>query len=203
MHRIFFCLSLACLVSGCSFFWWSNEKNDGTITAVNEPLIDVEFVKSGRINDPARLKEGGRLLLAPFTPGPEVAASDEIDKISLRIIRGILDVYEAKWPADLADGAYAADNFDVAVVSEEEQDSQLKVHGRITEVHTSSSYKKWMLMKPKMRLSVEGWLVDVDNKRTVASFKDSVEIEADAATFADVGQEIGRHIGQFIFKKRK
>jgi hypothetical protein len=202
MRRLILFLLAATLAAGCSWLGFgNNDKDQQGAVSVDKPLVDVEFVRSGRINHLQRLQEGGRLLVKPFSAGPNIEMNEELDAVSLRIVRGILDVYEGIWPEDAPEGKFVTETFDMAVL-EDEEESDLKVYGRITEITSSANWKKWVLIKHKSRLSVEGWLVDVRNKQTILSFKDTVEAKTEEATFRDLGLDIGRHIGQFIFAKR-
>ncbi|HLF17997.1 MAG TPA: hypothetical protein VI749_03770 [Candidatus Omnitrophota bacterium] len=191
------------ICSGCAWFGSQEANPDIEPSAMQlEKLEKTRFVEAGRIVNKARLHEGGKLLIKPFSAGPNVEVNDELDRVSLRIIRGVLDIYEGKaLPQELKD-EFKADRFDIAL-TEEEQDAELILRGHVTELSSPSGWKKWMGMKPKIRLSVEGRLVDSRSNVTVLLFKDSIEAEKAKGDFGQLGQEIGQHIGKYIFYTEK
>lgn len=192
-------LGFVCL--SCSWLGWG----EGEKKQVQEPPPPVleegpGYLKSSRIVQPLLLERGGKLLLRPFNAGAGVESTDELDQIGMRLIRGILDVQEGLFPTDDTRKELDPKRFDVGL-DEEEQKADFILKGRITEVHRTSSWKKWVLFKIKKRLAVEGQLVDKKTNTTVVVFKDELMTDDPEKTHRDLGQDIGRKIGQLIFKK--
>lgn len=140
-------------------------------------------------------------MLKPFNAGANIEATEELDQIGLRIIRGVLDVHEGLWPVGEEKNDYDPKRFDVGL-EEEEKKSDFILKGRITEVYETPGWRRWFFMRGKKSLAVEGQLMDRKTNTAVLVFKDEMTTIEREKTHKDIGQDIGRKIGQLIFEKR-
>jgi len=164
------------LCVGCS--WFQAEKTS--------PAELTRFVQSGKIVNESRLNRGGTLLIVPFDAGESVEANDVMDKVALRIIRGLLDVLEN-----------ANHRFDI-IYSEDKRDADLVLDGRITKLTQPSTLRKWVLFDKQRELEIEGFLKEVETGRTVLYFSDSKKTKSDEENHNILALQIGQDIGRFI-----
>ena len=169
------------VVYGCSYI---GKKNN----IENKP---GKFVKTGSIIDSQRIKEGGKLLIIPFKVGENVELNDKIDKVSLRIVKGIADALiegDSKFEILLAHNADEAD---------------VIIKGFITDFGIVSKWKDLLPGKKQISLSIEGKMIDMKTQRTICVFQDSRETSEKEENHNYLGLTIGHNIGQFILSDDK
>ena len=75
------------IVSSCSF-----------LSKKETVLIESEQISvTGSVVDISLLREGEGLLIAPFKAGPGVAATGEMDRLSLIIVKSFVDTFESEY----------------------------------------------------------------------------------------------------------
>lgn len=127
-------------------------------------------------------------MVAPFSAGEDVAAGDDLDRVSLRIVKGIADVLgEQARPFQL-------------LVDKDAQNAHVVIKGRVTAM-TKVKKVKGLPGKPRFfSLAVEGSLLDVETDEVIAKFfKDTRSSNRDDS-FEAMGYRIGVEIGRFLLK---
>jgi hypothetical protein len=167
-------LFVSLILAGCSF--WPTRK-------IIEPA-PVLSVSSGEILQKKRLTQGGNVLIVPFSAGENVAETNDLERTSLKIVRGIADV--------LKEGAPALK----ILTADNAADADFILKGYVTKRESSSRLKK-IIGKGNIRvLAVEGKLVDRKTDEVVLYFFH--ERKAKGKTFDEMAQTLGEDIGRFI-----
>ncbi len=170
-------------LSGCA--WLGLSKN----VVVNEKVpeetaVDNGFIKTGKILDAGRLKKGGKLLVVPFSPGANVAANEQSDKIALMIVKGMADELK-KTQFQVMNDANA-------------HEADLIVMGHITATEGPSKWDRWLLKSSQNTVSIDGRMVDAASNATIFIFTHNAQASARQEDQAQLGYEIGKDIGRFI-----
>ena len=161
-----------------------------------EPVLEAgniqhaKFVDEGRIANSKLLTKGRDIAFVPFKAGVAAEASQQLDKIALRIVKGISDAF-------LNDRSGKHAHFNILTIKNT-VDADIYVKGYITLMKQSPKFKKWILMKEKKTLGVSGKLLDVKTGETLVIFKDQEESVSRDEGYNELGYRIGINIGQFI-----
>ncbi|MBN1869590.1 MAG: hypothetical protein JW847_03320 [Candidatus Omnitrophica bacterium] len=142
------------------------------------------FVKKGSILDAKYLKRGDKIVIIPFKAGVDVTANDELGRIALMIVKGIADSFHNH-----------GDVFNV-LTDENAEGADLIIKGHVTGIQGPSKIRRWVLLKGRKSLSVEGEMVEKQTWKTVAVFSDQILGKND--TYNDLGYKIGMNVGEFI-----
>jgi len=146
----------------------------------------VEAKTIGSIVQLELLHEGGKVLAVPFKAGVNVEATDNLDIVALRIVKGISDAIEQTGvPIEI-------------LTSANSDEAKFILQGHIVEMKTSGNMKKFLLRGKDIVLGVEGQMVDKKTKKVVLYFKDRIKAKLRDKSYRVLGQEIGYGIGQFI-----
>ena len=154
---------------------------------VGDPVF-VPQPSMGKIYQPAILAGRGKVLVVPFSPGPRVAATDELERMALSLVKGIAQ-------------QMSAGGFEV-LSAQEAQDAELILKGRITARVEKSGWWRSLLRKNRKELAVEAQLVTVDQRlivqvATCRASRDKTKV------FAKLAEELGEMIGQFLSEKKQ
>ncbi|MFA5088971.1 MAG: hypothetical protein WC552_08080 [Candidatus Omnitrophota bacterium] len=171
-------ICILCLLAGCS---WLKDKR-----AADRPARQVIPVSDGRVVDEKRLGEGGNLLIVPFSAGVGVVASDELEGISLMIVKGIAEVLlGSAAPLKILDAqsAHTAD---------------LILNGHIVRKAERREGRKLFLGGKNRRLGVKGEVIDRKTGKVVAYFTNEKIVGGAARDYRALGQAIGQDIGRFL-----
>lgn len=147
---------------------------------------EVSHVQYGRIINDESFRQGGELLILPFKPGEGVEYCEDLDKVSLMIVRGFVDIFEER---------QLKTNLDL-IFSESENDARFVIDGYIVDVVDSKKFL-WVFGKKRKALKVEGKLKDTLTDTTVAVFKDILE-SVEEEEMKSLARRIGQNIGKFI-----
>jgi hypothetical protein len=162
---------------GCS----QHRAKPSTLGEVVSPLKEARVFKSEAFS------KGGNLLVVPFSAGAGVVANDELDRISLLIVKGIADV--------LGSGNQ---RFQL-MTSQDSQDADVVIKGRIIQVQEKTTLSKPWGKKPKhLILSVEGSVLGVENEELVAKFAQIKEVQGKGVSLENLAYETGVEIGHFL-----
>ncbi len=186
-YPIFFIL--VCLLTGCS--WIHSKKKDisNRDESIWKEMGSAQFVETGKIVNPQRIANGGNLLIIPFRAGPDVEANDNLDKITLMIIKGVSDIIEEN-DANLK-----------VLVAQNAQDAEFIIDGHITHVDASTKMNKLILRKNNITLSVKGQMVDRNTGELIAVFTDTLVSNKKEENHRQLGYAIGRNIGRFLLSR--
>lgn len=194
--NLFFILVFSLLFNGCAWFHWGGSKSkisrrinpDDLVVKLDEKeaAVSGDLLKDGNLIDRRKLRLGGNVVVVPFSPGVNIEANDEFDKVTLRIIAGILDAFQDK------SGVFTV------LSSDEADQADFIIEGRVIEVQEHSMMKRVTLKNNRLRLSVQGKMIDRETGKPILIFSDSVEAKNKKETLGVLGTNIGQHIGQFI-----
>ncbi len=111
-----------------------------------------------KIIDALRLKEGGNLLFVPFRAGVGVSASEELDRVSLMLVKGFVETLQRG-------------NFPFRILSAENAgDAELVIKGYITELNVSKKFSALSGGNKKLTLGIDGKMVDEKTDRALIHF---------------------------------
>ncbi len=149
------------------------------------PIKDTQFVATGRVVAPTLLEKGGRVAMIPFTAGSDVEATQELDRISLMMVRGLADTLNNEPSKKI-------------IFSPEEDETDFIITGHITQLSQPSKFKEWIFRNHKIILSIDGKMVDAHTKQTVLVFSDLKSAQYKKVKYEALGQIIGQDIAKFI-----
>jgi hypothetical protein len=174
-----------CFLFGCA--WFSPKNPDSSHKSKNfDDLKSTPYILSGKILDATRLQEGGSLLIIPFKAGAGVESTGELDNVALMIVRGISDAFKE-----------SSSNFKILDADHADQ-ADFIIKGHITGRGKSSRWKRWVLLKDKNFLRVNGKLIDVKTEKTILVFSDKKEGRKKRDEYKLLGHMVGQNIGRFI-----
>ena len=183
MNRFIFFLPLLVSIFGCS---WFHPK--GTRYLESQRYL-VPFVETGKIVDSKRVKEGGKLYIAPFKAGANVEADDQLDKISLMIVKGILDTLKNE-----------GKSFEI-LSPDDASKADLTIEGHVTNIADPSTMRRYVLHNHQKILSVEGKMIDLSNGKTIAIFTDTQKTAQKGEDHKYLGLLVGQDIARFLLNR--
>lgn len=140
----------------------------------------------GRIVDSSLLKKGGALLIAPFKAGVDAEAGEQLDKISLRIVKGVADaLQENNAPFQI-------------LVADNAQEADVVLKGFIEKIGSSGTMKRWILRKREIDMRVQGRMMDVKTGRLILMFSFQRKIKGKTKDYNSLAYEMGKELGMFI-----
>lgn len=118
----------------------------------------------------------------PFSAGPDVEASEDLQKISFMIVKGIVETFkEEKTDFQILEAADA-------------KKANVVIRGHITQRLKKAGFIK----KSAMTLSAEGKLIDQKTGDYVLFFEAKKKAESSMEDERSLAEAIGREIGKFI-----
>ncbi|MCA9401837.1 MAG: hypothetical protein KC713_09430 [Candidatus Omnitrophica bacterium] len=178
-----FCVFLLFTSTGCL---WMNEEPNTVVKAGPSYDIDRSHVINADI-----FQRAEKIAVVPFNPGPGIPANEELDRISLMIVKGVAETINQQ-----------SSGLEV-LVDENVGSAELILEGHITEVTKASLFKKMTLRSQERGVSVKGRLIDRKTGEPILVFTDTKEALEDKELLEDIGERIGRSIGQFILLSAK
>ena len=139
-----------------------------------------------KVIDVERLRKGGNLLIVPVRGGVGVVATEELDRVTLMIVKGASEyLQQNNTPFQIltASNANTAD---------------LIIKGHVTKFTKPGGFKKCVLMKQSVQLGVEGQLIDEQSDNLVLLFSRSISSKKSHGSIDDAAYELGQWIGSFI-----
>ncbi|MCK4882681.1 MAG: hypothetical protein KAS92_06635 [Candidatus Omnitrophica bacterium] len=184
------CLISLLLMIGCAHIPFLGKSSQPAVDAVEsivpeQPVESNRFVEKGRIVDASRLRQGKNVAVIPFKAGVGVEANEELERITLMIVKGIADTF-----ADDQRGLFTI------VTAENLEAADFAIQGHVTGLKGPSKVKRWVLLKGHKMLGVDGKMIDAKTGETVAVFTDQVTSQAE--NYKDLGHQIGKNIGLFV-----
>lgn len=181
LMRYLFLIVLVLVGSGCSLF---HKHQKAESIAVASPAPKVSRLENSKILDQEKLAKGGKILVVPFTPGVDVTADEELDRVSLMIVQGI---------AGSLDG-----NPRFSVLNAENADTaDFILEGRVIAMSKPGKLQK-LVSRGKKHIAVEGKMVDAKSGNMVLHFTDSKESQNKKEPILNLGSAIGQDIGKFL-----
>ncbi len=166
------CFFSVCLL-GCSGF---SSRHTG-----DESLWDMSF-KAQKTEGTGSLV--GSLVIQPFKPGAGVEATNQLDQVSLMMVKGFTEEMTQK-------------NSSLTVITGQNT-SQAKyfIRGYIVKLERSTGLMDYATKKPNI-LSVEGKMTDLESDRVVVNFSASVR-SGEKNDFNDFAYKIGQRIAAYL-----
>lgn len=171
--------------SGCA---WFHPRQDASaaVNAEQNPSSRPAWVRTGKILDGQLLRQGGKVFIVPFKAGVNVVADDELDKISLMMVKGIAEAIKENGAA-----------FEI-LGPDRAREADWIVSGYVTGVGRPSRLIRWIFQKRRISLQVEGRMVQSPSQKNVAVFTDEERANPREKDHKQLGYDIGRDIGRFI-----
>lgn len=184
-YKIFIlCFSLLIFCWGCAT---GNTKHSSKKENLKEPESDYSAV----VLRPSFLKEkGASLIVVPFTAGVGVEANKDLDRLSLMIVKGMIDTLNK-------DGVH----FKIFPAEEADQ-ADFIIQGHITHRINPRALRGWMFRPQEAVLSMEakmterksGDLILIYSRQRQARSKDVIVREGEMTLAEHLGQDIAQYI---------
>jgi len=139
----------------------------------------------GKAIRPEILRSGGRVVIVPFSAGPDVSASDELNQAALVMIRGMMDGFDAR------DGRFQV------VDQRWEGRPDLLITGRVERFEIEGKWKRYFGGSRRRRLQVSGRVVDGGGE-LVAAFSYDVSARYQDVSQVDFLLKAGRAVADFL-----
>lgn len=137
-----------------------------------------------KIVDAERLRQGGKLLIIPFSANAQVEATTQSEQISLMIVKGIAETLKKSGgPFEIL----SADNASAA---------QLLLQGHIEEKSEKSQVKEWIHFENVLKLAVSLEIRETASQRRLAVMVYSLSEPSPKKDFLSLGYRLGKQIGQ-------
>lgn len=182
--RLFkYILCCCCVVVMCSSCVFASKKKKPVKTVV---LVDVQEVSvTGTVLAADVLAEGGAIALVPFKAGPGAEATDELDRISMMMIKGIRE-------------SIADKKSSLKVVEPTEESPRIAMQGYIEEYSKTGRLKRMMLRPNQSSLVVAGEVWLISNGQRLLSFSTDKRFHSKKEKAVNVAYALGREIGDYI-----
>ena len=174
------CILVLWAAAGCSHVPFMGEKTQPV------PVEANAFVELGRIIDAQALKNGKGIAIVPFTAGVDVAATEEVDKAALMIIKGVSDVF-GKAPGQFT-----------VLTKENAETADFFIKGHVSDIQDFSKVGSWVLLKGQRSVSVEGKMINAQTGEAVLVFSDTQQTQENGEDHGRLGYLIGENVGHFI-----
>ena len=174
MLKFFTVTLVALLVVGCA---------NGQVNTAPQDAPSV----TGIVLDTAELAQGGPMALAPFKAGPQAEANEELDRLSMMILKGIKD---------------SLDNQRTSLrVSEEDKQPRMVLEGYVQEFSRTTRLSRvlWRPDRDSIVLVGEIWLSS--SGKRLLNFVARKKFNPKKERLMEVVYHMGRDIGDFIAAK--
>lgn len=162
-------------LSGCSWFSHRPAQNGKSIP-----------VYSGRILNAPKDLQAAKVLIVPFRAGEGVESTEELDKVTLMIVKGIAEAFETG-------------GLSIEILSDKNQDeAQFIVQGHVTSYQTPSRMKRVLSLKKVISLAVKGKMLKVGSNQPVLVFEEKQQAKDKKTDGKYLGYVAGQNIGRFI-----
>ncbi|OGX06943.1 MAG: hypothetical protein A2Z88_04005 [Omnitrophica WOR_2 bacterium GWA2_47_8] len=170
--------------AGCA--WFKRKPAPAKAEPPSSESRDEEFQTLNR----ARLKEGGNLLIVPFSAGVNVEATDELEAVSLYIVKGIGETL-------------MAGNGPLKVLTEGDlNQADFVFQGHITKLGTTHSLTE--ILKPKsLYLSVKGEMLEQKTGKVLFYFSRNIFGAEGKDDFKTLGDELGKGVANYLMEDLK
>jgi len=138
----------------------------------------------GQVISAALIPPGANVLIVPFSPGPMVVASDEIEHISLRLVKGMSEEIENSSDLKVLAGSRA-------------QEAQVVIKGRIKRI-CAKKYFWFFGQERAASLMVEGEAISRPGGQPIAHFTATISRQDKGGNFEALAEQLGRDIGTFF-----
>ncbi len=162
------------IVSSCSF-----------LSKKETVLIEREQISvTGSVVDISLLREGEGFLIAPFKAGPGVAATGEMDRLSLIIVKSFVDTFESE-------------KTKIRVLKgDQTSQADLVVTGYIVRLDQPRGWVN-KLKRKKNFLGIKGKMIDVKTGRVVLDFFGNID-SANTGDMDSLAYDVGADLAEFI-----
>ena len=164
------------------------------LPAQKNPLENKEpyTLHSANIMRPALLKEGRSIVVVPFSAGPNVEATQDLERVSLMIVKGTVGALN--------------DNSHLKVFSSADADKpDLVIQGHIThrEIDAKGA-RKWLLFHSKENvLALEARVTERTTGNLVVIFSQQRKADIHQKDELTLAREMGKEIAEFLLKQLK
>lgn len=158
----------------------------GCTSSAKKVIASGDFAVEGKILQAAQQIDGGTILVIPFTAGEGVAETDDLEKISFRLVHGISNVLQNQPRLTL-------------LSSGRPQDADFIIKGRIVRLFEKKGFPKVFKARDVRReIVVRGELVSRKTGETLGYFSDSLKSQAPQEDLNQLAERLGQRIGDFI-----
>ena len=176
---------LLVILSGCSMFGHQKVVQKKETFQQTPQQIQI----SGNIVAQEKLKRGSKIAFTDLKAGPLAVADEKTDRVSLKVIQGVTDVFL---------------NSDAGItITNDPHDANLVFEGYIEEFTQPGKFSKMILMKHQSRISISGEVYERNTGLRVLSFASAKTFNTSKENSSQAALSIGNAIGQFICNHAK
>lgn len=180
-------ISIILCASGCARF-----RPRSPVAAVDSTVLSASAAMPAhcKIQDADRLRQGGKVVILLFIPGPGIEATPEVENISLMAVKGLTESLER------------SDTPFTFFSPSEKPDADLVVEGYISRFDKPRGLKKLVLRKRTASLEITGKMRTKPQARSVLHFSYLKKAGAPKdRDYSSWGYEIGKALGDEINAK--
>ena len=148
-------------------------------------VVEQKSSVTGSVLDSQLLVQGGNIALVPFKAGPNAEATDELDRLSLMIIKGIQDSLEHQKTS-------------LHVVDAADGQPKIALQGYIEEYSKTGNLSRMMMRPNKNSLSLVGEVWLISNGQRLLNFSTDKKFNPKKEKPMDVAYVLGKEIGDYI-----
>jgi len=158
---------------------------------IKDELVDSSSSGvTGTVLDGASLVQGGDLAIQPFKAGSQAEANDELDHLSLMILKGIKDFLDEHKTT-------------LHVIGDNEGQPKIVLEGWVEEFSKTGRLSRMMLHPNQDSLTLKGELWLTSNGACILNFTVHKKFDPKKQEIQDVAYSLGLDIGGFIVKQTK
>ena len=174
--RLFILVIMSIIFSGC----FSSTPVKSSSSAFFSPRATGTIVKEDEF------KKGGTLAILPFKAGVNAVASQQLDRVALMIVKGMIDyLSEQKTPFTV-------------LTTEDQGRPQLVIEGYVDDFSPSGKMSRVVLRNKKTTLSVSGQMVITGTRDRLLVFQHTKSMPDPKKDGFDVAYQTGQDLGRFI-----
>jgi hypothetical protein len=141
---------------------------------------------TGQIIKESELKKGGTLVILPFKAGVNAAASQKLDRVSLMVVKGMIDyLSEERTPFKI-------------LTTQDQGVPDLVIDGYINNFSQPGKVKRWVMQSRKAVLSVDGYMEIAKTKERVLVFQHHQKMSDPKKDGLELAYRTGQDLGRFI-----
>lgn len=157
-------------------------------TSVKKTIGDHLASMNGSVLDEMLLSEGGDLALTPFKAGPMAEANDELDHLSMMILKGVKESLDEQKTS-------------LHIIAESQGKPKIAFEGYIQELSRTNRFSRMMMRPNRSSLVLVGDLWLISTGKRLLTFSIERKFNSKKENFTNVAYEMGKDIGKFIAAK--
>jgi hypothetical protein len=141
---------------------------------------------TGNIIKESEFKKGGTLVILPFKAGENAMASQQLDRVALMIVKGMIDyLAQEKTPFTV-------------LTTQDQGKPDLVIDGYINDFTEPGTMKRWIMHNKKAVLTVDGFMEIAGTKERLLVFQHTRSMADPKKDGLDLAYKTGQDLGRYI-----